>query len=541
MQLSFRQFLVESAPVGQFLRSFIKPEDRANFVQLKQLIDEKVKQQDFPEKLHGLMVNFILGHGLKHNPNLLKSQDHYPRPGNLRNTSPVPHLLQAFSPILSQIRGWKDFLVARKDDGKLMSQLNNLDFTPEMLTHESEDWHHELEARAKGPGPEGKTVLDLNHIGWKGWKWISLDKGYCKKEGDAAGHCGNAGAVAGDNILSLRDPQNFVRLTFIVNNGVLGESKGRGNDKPAEKYHPAILELLKSPLVRTIRGGGYAPENNFQLSDLSEGELEALKKVKPDIDYFDYVIKSNDPKLYGDLLNTQIKRLEGEDLVIDDYETWKDLYSDIKNDKKVEDFSWLDDPHDIFDNVEGPDIEYLIDDMDRKNKTKAEELLDAHLKEFGDEDEDEDMSFEEKLEKYEELGDAIRHAGQDGAVYGSEAEAYKYVQKQLSGATENGFWVDFTKHPYSIRTSTKNVKSLWSDSDNQSEIESNGLSALYDFEYSHPYNGYSAFDKNAFNERLSELLSDLESQQEKEIGDSRRTKEAKKSEHQPTFDFAKED
>jgi len=34
--------------------------------------------------------------------------------------------------------------------------------------------------------------------------------------------------------------------------------KGRGNDKPAPKYHPYVVELLRHHLIRGIKGGGYA-------------------------------------------------------------------------------------------------------------------------------------------------------------------------------------------------------------------------------------------------------------------------------------------
>jgi hypothetical protein len=140
---------------------------------------------------------------------------------------------------------------------------------------------------AKGkPASIGRTIIDLGN----GWKWVSLDKRYCQQEGDAMGHCGNSTGHAGDNILSLRDPRNVPKLTFIVNNRALGESKGIGNSKPSAKYHPAIIALLKSDYVQTIKGGSFVSGNDFKFEDLPSHVQQELLKVKPYL---------NDPKKYS--------------------------------------------------------------------------------------------------------------------------------------------------------------------------------------------------------------------------------------------------
>ena len=123
-----------------------------------------------------------------------------------------------------------------------------------------------------------------------GFAWVLLDRASCEEEGDAMGHCGNAGSPqSGDRILSLRrkvilDSQVHWRpsLTFILHkDGMLGEMKGRGNDKPAAKYHRHIISLLESDIVKGIQGGGYMPENNFSMNDLKPEEADALMEKKP--------------------------------------------------------------------------------------------------------------------------------------------------------------------------------------------------------------------------------------------------------------------
>ena len=85
--------------------------------------------------------------------------------------------------------------------------------------------------------------------------WFNLKRPYCDREGAAMGHCGNRyyNKKESHTIFSLRKIEKrkdkvFGRpsLTFIVDNitGNLGESKGRANEKPDEKYHPYILKLL---------------------------------------------------------------------------------------------------------------------------------------------------------------------------------------------------------------------------------------------------------------------------------------------------------
>ena len=125
-----------------------------------------------------------------------------------------------------------------------------------------------------------------------GFAWWLLPRGGCSVEAQAMGHCGNVPSQRpGDRILSLRrqvQRGDIVRwypvATFILDrDGQLGEMKGRGNDKPAPKYHPYILELLRHHIIKGIKGGGYMPENNFAMSDLDPQTREQLIAGKPEL------------------------------------------------------------------------------------------------------------------------------------------------------------------------------------------------------------------------------------------------------------------
>lgn len=122
-----------------------------------------------------------------------------------------------------------------------------------------------------------------------GMKWVHLQRSGCKDEAAGMGHCGNGAGSSGQTILSLRrikreGPETFWEpfLTFILNrDGTLGEMKGRGNSKPASRYHSYIVELLKQSLIKGIRGGGYKPENNFDLTDLTEAQRAEIATANP--------------------------------------------------------------------------------------------------------------------------------------------------------------------------------------------------------------------------------------------------------------------
>jgi len=123
-----------------------------------------------------------------------------------------------------------------------------------------------------------------------GFAWVNTNRASCSKEAEAMGHCGNSPRWnTDDKIISLRKLVNrngvtlhAPHLTFILDgDGFLGEMKGYGNAKPAEKYHKYIVPLLLHPIVQGIKGGGYRPENNFSIFDLPPRAREELIEKKP--------------------------------------------------------------------------------------------------------------------------------------------------------------------------------------------------------------------------------------------------------------------
>ena len=151
----------------------------------------------------------------------------------------------------------------------------------ETITHEENEW----------TDSEGEKILDLGN----GWAWWDLKTSVSKDEGNAMGHCGNeADQYWSDTILSLRqqraDGKLRPSLTFIYNNGWIGEMKGRNNTHPAPKYHGAIVELLKQPFIKGLASGmGYLPEADFRLSDLNEKSRTEVARANPNLRDLDSV------------------------------------------------------------------------------------------------------------------------------------------------------------------------------------------------------------------------------------------------------------
>ncbi len=127
------------------------------------------------------------------------------------------------------------------------------------------------------PGPEGRPLIEFPD----GFKWVALDKSYCKDEGEAGGHCGNivGQEVTSHQLVSLRDPKNMVVATFVIDKGSLGEAKGYGNKKLDPKYHMHVAQLLLAggpaplPITSTISAEDkYQPENDTTAIDLLQSD-----------------------------------------------------------------------------------------------------------------------------------------------------------------------------------------------------------------------------------------------------------------------------
>ncbi len=130
---------------------------------------------------------------------------------------------------------------------------------------------------------KGKKFIDLGG----GLAWWDLGDGKSEEEAAAMVHCGNkAEYKPGDILISLRKDvtptHQEVLLTCVNHDGWLGELKGKGNYKPAVKYHNELMKLFLDKRIKGLVGGGHLPESNLQKEDLTSSDIEKLENIKPD-------------------------------------------------------------------------------------------------------------------------------------------------------------------------------------------------------------------------------------------------------------------
>jgi hypothetical protein len=135
-----------------------------------------------------------------------------------------------------------------------------------------------------------ETILQFPN----GWRWFNLHRKCSTLHGeDTMGHCGNvAGPRESQTIYELAEPVTLggkqvwkPHATFILDtaNGLLGEMKGRKNQKPSPRLWKYIFELLlQRKEIKGLIGSGYAAENNFKLRDFTPHYIEFLRRERPE-------------------------------------------------------------------------------------------------------------------------------------------------------------------------------------------------------------------------------------------------------------------
>ena len=326
-----------------------------------------------------------------------------------------------------------------------------------------------------------ENILDVGN----GFAWYNLDRRYCNAEGDAMGHCGNSGSPSSnDTVLSLRKTQKrgnrvFARpsLTFIydTSNGALGEMKGRANEKPKAVYHPYIVKLLMHKLdgsefmIKRIRGGGYKPENNFQLSDLSPDlkrqlydarpDLKSLKDIRADLNddaAFFKVIESRLSETFPDQ-NVDVVVVRGVPRVHfhNVWSDWNSLFLNIRVPKTLEQYEEYVEgmPFDYNSDYIDEDEMYRVFDRAMNNDSIVYRRVIEHIREtynelFNIEDHTLSDVFEMLKDSDDEIVDTTRDAVRVGQESGSYDQMVEYFKDGITDLTLYLMDSHFSAHPY---------------------------------------------------------------------------------------------
>lgn len=372
-----------------------------------------------------------------------------------------------------------------------------------------------------------------------GSAWFDLKRSSCGMEGDAMGHCGNTADTRDSHtVLSYRTPVEgqkgkwIPRMTFILDkeHGTLGEMKGYANEKPAEKYHPYIVELLKKDYVKGFGPGGYQPENNFHMNDLPPEQAEALKELKPGFrSPIDQYKKEGMTAALVARISRMVEEVSSEAItyVPEDNEFSVDSYKNLNQAVEYlggDHAEWISNvmSGDTFLDDHGHEgiDEYQMTDLLDTLPPEIIQKISLHVEnEYGEEygdDQDYD-STRDMVSMLDEQGDAIadniRNAISDGNSRGAEnemSEAFEEWIKDLSNDYNARIQHQWEEGGATLRIGEESLAEMVSDEgDKLYDIEQEGWKdALGIKDIDQPYYGWQGYDEETAKERFMDELDE---------------------------------
>lgn len=344
--------------------------------------------------------------------------------------------------LLDQISAWNDYVWAGTPHD-LYEIFNNIE----------QKWQEGRDQIVNPQDMEDEVVIDMGN----GQGWVLLRRDYCSAEGEAMGHCGNrqGGRDTQGTILSFRtvisDTEHKPHMTFILDSeGYLGEMKGRANEKPAAKYHKAIVKLLLDDRVKGIKGGGHDPANNFAMEDLTEEQQDFVYAKKPVLEPLNRYYKNHgwDDITKEKLIATVDMHLGFEGLTDEGFIA--DRFDDFGNFGKEYDFGNLEYIGDImsgdrqidsYGDVYDGNITDMFDALPFNIKGAIKQILFRASDEYNDWPEDE---YDEGMDEMnitreimsggdEEITDAFNNASYSGVDVGTEEDMMKSLESWRDG------------------------------------------------------------------------------------------------------------
>jgi len=161
--------------------------------------------------------------------------------------------------------------------------------------------------------PEEHTIIkEYDEVDGVKYYWVLIPKNFCDVESGRMGHCGRTGS--GNELISLRSIKPYgkghtisdshVTIAYGVEDGLFYQAKGKKNQKPAQKYHEYIFDLIKylasDELTLPIAnertgevdeytyafngfGSEYDSKEDYDFEDMSKEEIKELYEIKPSI------------------------------------------------------------------------------------------------------------------------------------------------------------------------------------------------------------------------------------------------------------------
>jgi len=219
-----------------------------------------------------------------------------------RNTP--PYLTRTWT---NEIKGNYEYILDwLKSPRREQIDLKNLTYNEALK--KAGEWHKTLKAeKANQYKEKNEIILDYRNDKGVGFYWVNLGKSYCDEEAKRMGHCGRGRGKLFSlrNINEFGEGQSFVTVDY--NDGVTRDFKANGNQKPSEKYHKYIIDLLRQKKypISHLSNEGHQPETNFKLRDLTKEQIDYVfsknKALMYDINNPDAI-----PHILTAILNNEI-------------------------------------------------------------------------------------------------------------------------------------------------------------------------------------------------------------------------------------------
>ena len=239
-------------------------------------LGSKIKESDYPYERFESVSQFEKFKELEEfikNPNLPQIPKEVLNEFKETKNTPFKHFQRA-DELLEMYTSIRDYANATNQN------FQNDDF--DEVYQDSVQWHEEKEATGQTIQVEGDA--EVIHTFNNGYYWVDNHDSDCKIEGDAMGHCGSTRA---DTILSLRSPKGEPHISVAFDyDGTYTQAKGKGNNKPAEKYHRYMEWLFTNGGDYQIKKyrPEYQKESDYTIEDLPENIREDVLNKYPSID-----------------------------------------------------------------------------------------------------------------------------------------------------------------------------------------------------------------------------------------------------------------
>ena len=178
-------------------------------------------------------------------------------------------------------------------------QQNLRELTFDEALEKSREWHEQLETLGGDVDyvepTENEILIEYPETpDGRKYYWVRIPLSYCDVESRRMGHCGRTGQ--GNELISLRSINPFgtghtvneshVTIAYNPYDEKIVQAKGKKNQKPSEKYHGYIYDLILL-LAEKGRFKGFSAEyqssDDYGWDDMSKTEIETLYKKDPDI------------------------------------------------------------------------------------------------------------------------------------------------------------------------------------------------------------------------------------------------------------------